>query len=645
MPKIKLLFQSDSSLVKTGFGRNAKAVLSYLYNTGKYDITHYCIGVNYSNPDLQRTPWKSIGCLPDSQQEVDQLNRDPNVARLAGYGAHYLDRVIKETRPDVYITVQDIWGVDFAVDKIWFNKINSVIWTTLDSLPLLPSAIEKADKIKNYWIWSNFATKALHSLGHHHVKTLEGAIDQKCFHRLDDEKRKGLRARFGFPENAYVAGFVFRNQLRKSVPNLLEGFGQFLRKNLETKAFLLLHTSWAEGWNIHRMAKEYRVPFERILTTYLCKACGNYHVMPFLGQERPCPYCGEQKGMYTTGVGFGVTEEQLNEVYNLMDVYVHPFTSGGQEIPVQEAKLTELITCVTSYSCGEDLCDSESGSLALNWHEYREHGTEFRKASTDPKSIADRLEEVLKMSDRRKTSLQQKAREWTVNKFSIDTIGQKLEKFLDSCQPTTYDFSLKEEERNPNFVIPEIEGDSDWLTCMYHNILKMKHVNPSEDGHKYWMTELSKGSSRISIEQYFRQVAAKENAEQTAKESTLEAFIDKDDGGKRILYVMPESAQDVFMSTSLFRSMQETYPDYRIYVSTKPENFELLDGNPYVYRVIPYSQQMDHIFSLQGVGDHKGLFDITFLPYFTTQRNPTYSHNGVDKIAYKDLVYESRKKI
>ena len=92
--KLKVLFQTDSSIAKTGFGRNAKAILSYLYKTGKYDLVHYCVGVNLSNPDLMRTPWKSVGCLPNSQQEIDQLNRDPNVARLAGYGAHFLDKTI-----------------------------------------------------------------------------------------------------------------------------------------------------------------------------------------------------------------------------------------------------------------------------------------------------------------------------------------------------------------------------------------------------------------------------------------------------------------------------------------------------------------------------------------------------------------------
>ena len=63
-----------------------------------------------------------------------------------------------------------------------------------------------------------------------------------------------------------------------------------------------------------------------------------------------------------------------------MDVYCHPFTSGGQEIPIQEAKLTELITLVTNYSCGEDSCNPESGGIPLEWSEYREPGTQFIKA-------------------------------------------------------------------------------------------------------------------------------------------------------------------------------------------------------------------------------------------------------------------------
>lgn len=42
---------------------------------------------------------------------------------MASYGAHFIDRVINEEKPDVYFAVQDIWGVDFAIEKIGFLKL------------------------------------------------------------------------------------------------------------------------------------------------------------------------------------------------------------------------------------------------------------------------------------------------------------------------------------------------------------------------------------------------------------------------------------------------------------------------------------------------------------------------------------------
>ena len=632
--KKKIVYQSDFSLAKTGFGRATKALLKYLYNTGKYEVVNYACGLQYSNPELKKTPWKSVGALPDNPQEIEQLNRDPNVARLASYGAHYLDRVIQEEKPDIYIAVQDIWGIDFAIEKKWFDKINSVLWTTLDSLPILPTAVEKAPKIKNYWIWSNFATKALHELGHNHVETMHGPIETESFFRLEDIKRKELRAKYNIPLDAFIIGFVFRNQLRKSVPNLLEGYALWKRSNPQIKnTFLLLHTHWSEGWNIHKLAKEYNIDFREILTTYICKNCGNYEIKPFHGQDVNCRFCGSEKSQTTTNVGIGVTEGQLNEVYNLMDVYCHPFTSGGQEIPIQEAKLTELITLVTNYSCGEEMCEDEAGSLDLEWTEYREHGTEFIKASTKPNSIAKQINKVYNMSPTKRREIGQKAREWTIQNYSVETIGKKIEAFIDSSPEVNYDFSLKEEEKDQYAQVPNIENNSEWLTYLYHNILKMKHVDQNDDGHKYWMQEFSKGGKRQDIENYFRNVAAQEN--QKNKKIEFEDLLDKDDKGKRLLYVMPESIGDIYMSTALFENIKKQYPEHNLYVSVKPEYFEILQGNPYIHKLLQYTPQMDQLLWLEGAGDHNGYFEIAFLPYGGTQRFLDYVHNGKTKIQFE----------
>ena len=125
---------------------------------------------------------------------------------------------------------------------------------------------------------------------------------------------------------------------------------------------------------------------------------------PHDGQGRECPSCYTKDSLSTTNIKEGFPKIQLNEIYNLMDVYCHPFTSGGQEIPVQEAKLTELVTLVTNYSCGEDSCVPESGGLPLGWAEYREPGTQFIKASTDAHSICDQLTKVYEMDPTQRAS-------------------------------------------------------------------------------------------------------------------------------------------------------------------------------------------------------------------------------------------------
>tara|TARA_Y100001938_G_scaffold29079_2_gene39296 strand:+ start:9470 stop:11383 length:1914 start_codon:yes stop_codon:yes gene_type:complete len=632
----KILYQSDFSLLKTGFGRASKTVLSYLYKTGKYDIVHYCAGTSVSSPELSRTPWKSIGCLPDNQKDILEINKDPHVQRQAQYGSYYLDSVVKQERPDIYIAAQDIWGVDFSIGKKWFDKINSVIWTTLDSLPILPSAVEAARKVKNFWIWSSFATDELNSMGFDHVKTFHGPIDHESFYKLPDEERKNLRTKFNISEDTFVIGFVFRNQLRKSVPNLLEGFKIFKNNNPNTKAKLLLHTHFEEGWNILRLAGEYDIDQEDIITTYTCTNCGSYEVKNFNGQKIACNHCGHQNSQETTNVAAGVSEKQLNEVYNLMDVYCHPFTSGGQEIPIQEAKFAELITLVTSYSCGQEMCIEEAHSLPLDWSEYREHNTEFIKASTCPKSIAQQLQKVLEMPPEDKVKMGNQAREWAVKNYSMESLGPILEEFLDNCEPVTnYSFQEQEELRDPNYQIPAIEDDGEWVLNLYHNILKAPTVDRDNDGFKYWMKEMENGTNREQIEDYFRKTAIAENEKIITTDIT--DFLD-DDEGKRILYVMPQSIGDVFLSTSLFKSLKENYPDYNLYVATKENNFQVLEGNEYVYKVIPYMDEMSNQPWLEGIGDHQGYFEIAFLPHIGTQMTLDYLHNGKDKIAF-DIKY------
>ena len=174
MTKKKILFHSNYSKAFTGFGKNTKNVLKHLYSTGKYEIVEFSNGFHWSDSKFQNMPWKTIGSLPDDKKLLQEINSDSSRQRAAGYGAEMIDKVIEQEKPDIYIGSEDIWAFNGYYSRKWWNKINCMIWTTLDSLPILPDAVSAASKIKNYYVWSSFAEKALNELGHNHVKTLHG---------------------------------------------------------------------------------------------------------------------------------------------------------------------------------------------------------------------------------------------------------------------------------------------------------------------------------------------------------------------------------------------------------------------------------------------------------------------------------------
>tara|TARA_Y100000287_G_scaffold60006_1_gene47155 strand:+ start:321 stop:2228 length:1908 start_codon:yes stop_codon:yes gene_type:complete len=631
MKKKKVLIHSNHCKAYTGFGKNAKNILLHLYKTGKYDIVEFANGKRWGDPSLDLLPWKSEGSLPSDPATLQKINQDQALARNAGYGGQTIDRIIEKEKPDMYIGIEDIWAFSGYTDRKWWNKINCMIWTTLDSLPILPEAVKNASKIKNYFTWSSFASKSLNSLGHNHVKTLHGAIDHTNFCKLSEENKLRLRKINNIDKDDFIIGFVFRNQLRKSVPNLLEGYKIFCQQNPECKAKLLLHTHWKEGWDIPRLIEEKGIDPKNILTTYICGHCKNFEVKPYEEEKKDCRLCGAEKSQVTPNTKLGVTEQQLNEIYNLMDVYCHPFTSGGQEIPIQEAKLAELITLVTNYSCGEDCCTEDSGGFPLSWSEYREPGTQFIKSSTKPDSIASQLKRVYKMKDAKKQELGRLAREFVIKNYSVDSVGKQLESIIDNTPEVDWDFDFKPVEKNPNYNPPQIKNDGDFIKDIYKNILQLD-VDESDEGYKHWIQRLSSDMSREDILNHFKKVAKNENKK--SEKVDFKDILDKDDEGNRLLFSMPQSIGDIYMCTSLLKNIKELYPKYNIYFATKPEYFEILEGNPYIHKVIPYSKSLDNLPAMEGQSNHKGFFEIAFLPFIGTQRILNYMHNGKDKIQF-----------
>jgi len=624
--KKTILIHSNFCKAFTGFGKNKKNILRYLFSTGKYNIVEAANGIGFEDPITKTVPWECYGTLP-SPQVFHSLNQEQQ--RAAGYGGMVIDDIVKKVKPDVYIGIEDIWAFNEFNKKPWWNKINCMVWTTLDSLPILQQAIDFAPKIKNYFVWASFAEKAFNQIGYNHIKTLRGSLDIKNFFRFSDEQRLSLREKNNIEKDSFIIGFVFRNQLRKSVPNILDGFKKFKNENPQVKAKLLLHTHWSEGWNIPEFLKEKNIDSNDILTTYFCSKCNSYEVRPFTGQEQNCKKCNSAKSVNTTNVSQGVSEKQLNEVYNLMDLYCHPFTSGGQEIPIQEAKLTELITLVTDYSCGEDNCSIESGGIPLKWSEYREPGTQFIKASTDADSICSEINYVYKMDKNHKREIEKISRQWVIDNFSIEVIGKQLEDIIDNMPNIDYNFENKPIVFNENHNPKENMNADEFVIDLHKNFVN-DDVDSNSSSFKFWMNKIQ--NREINGDQmidHFRNIAKDLNAKNVKID--FGSLFDSKDEGKRIAVIIPQSDTDVLLINSLMKNLKKQYPQYNIYIFTRPEYFNFIEDNPYIYKCMEYSESLENILILEGGGDHKGFFEMAFYPHTTTQKNICYLHNGVNK--------------
>jgi glycosyltransferase involved in cell wall biosynthesis len=549
----------------TGFGKNMKNILLALYNDPDIEVIEAANGVPYGRSI--NTPWESYGTYPSNPKILSAIEKDPAKKRAAQYGFYAIDEIVEKVKPDVFLGIEDVWAFRQYETKSWWNKTKKIIWTTLDSLPILDQAIEIEPKCDKMLVWASFAEKAMKELGHETVETVHGAVDYSHFKPL--KNRDDIRKLHGLKDD-FVIGFVFKNQLRKSVPNILEGFKRFKEKNPEIPAKLLLHTDWGEkqhGWDIPRYLEEKNLKDGSVLATYVCHKCDDYFVQPYFGEDKDCSSCGSKESVKTKNSGKGVGEKELNELYNMMDVYCHPFTSGGQELPIQEAKAAGLITLVTDYSCGTDSAYEHQGGLPLAWNEYREPSTQFIKATTCPDSICERLQQVYEMDEESKSKLVETGKKYVQEKFSVENTIKKLKHYIKSVELRTNEEKKEEEEKKP----------------------------------------------KISIDHFLKEVPVKD----------------------RIAVVLPRSAGDVLMANSLIENLSKLYPDKKIFFATQPEFYDLINDNPFVYKVIPYSSSFEDLHILEGRGDHEGLFDMAFLPHCMTQKTYSYNHNGKDKIQFK----------
>lgn len=364
---------SDHSALHTGFATVSRNILRHLHSTGKYELAELGWFAPRRDTCLQENmpQWKVY--TTDSSSFVN--------ADLDRYGKKSLPNVLSDFRPDILFTIGDEWMTNHATDhKNKFGYLTASYFP-IDSLPVFASWCEtfkKPDATVMYGQWGIEVVRQ-RDPDFNPAGYIYHGIDTSVFHPVSKEERDAMRKKMGLDEDSFLVGNCNRNQPRKNIPALVKAFAMFQK---EHRMCPVTHKPW-----FSRKEDLYMNEFFYVISDmpFFQKMIEDPTISPFTGEkgilikEKPkaklylhmCmddvgwdlrEYIGRFKLAHNVilnpglQVGHGVSDKELNLIYNSMDVSCSPTIGEGFGLSILESMACAVPILVTNYSAHTEWC-------------------------------------------------------------------------------------------------------------------------------------------------------------------------------------------------------------------------------------------------------------------------------------------------
>jgi len=295
--------------IPSGFGRVNREIANSLGI--KYEVL--CIGWQFQGlPYQPKFPFA---------QEPERYVICPSApgGNYNEFGQQTFPSFVSTFKPDMMITLAD-WFV-FSRGAHGYNKnwlpfffakqaqqiaqkhIELVWYFPVDSAPICSAHVDLLRHIPHPVVMSKFGL--MECMRHGFIPMyIPHGVDPKIFHRVSDEERLNIRRNLLRrlnshidPEEAFIVFWGGRNQIRKFPHYLIEIFSKFAED--KDDVYLLLHTT--------------PVP---------------YQIGMSLGLHIDRYNLNDKVGFTHAGIVYMPTDQFLNEIYNVADVYID--TAGGE---------------------------------------------------------------------------------------------------------------------------------------------------------------------------------------------------------------------------------------------------------------------------------------------------------------------------
>lgn len=312
----KVLVCGEFSQIHSGYAIYGRELLNRLSRTPGVEVAEMASLCGPEEPKIAQCNWRVYPVTPSQSDKsaIDNYLSNP----LNAFGREKFGDVCLSFKPTHVCSFRDSWHDEYAYRHALRPYYAHVIMPAIDAIPQHRSWIDMyatADKVLSYTDWG---CDVLREAGLKNVYKSASPCSSSEYRPYSQEDKQKLKDNIGLGD-INIVGTVMRNQGRKLFPDLFKAFSDYIIKFNDKKTYLLCHTSYPDSWEFDELLHEHGIQ-NRVLFTYSCRKCENLEVAFYSGAKRHCKKCNSFDSTFTR-IQNGASNETLNMVYNMMDVY------------------------------------------------------------------------------------------------------------------------------------------------------------------------------------------------------------------------------------------------------------------------------------------------------------------------------------
>lgn len=361
MERKKILIISESPILHTGLAKVTKEIWSSLAATGKYEIK--CIGL-YHPENAKALPFPVYSTQKDEHGKFVSEDR---------FGFHSFPEYVDEFKPDLVWTCGDMWMLGHVANARNRDSFHWIGYVPIDGAPLPSKYVPFIENMDLTVTYGKYGMKVIEKEAKKaNLTHIYHGVNPQVFRPLsEEEKIQSKKNLLKIDPRKIVIGIVARNTPRKAFNKVFEAY------------FYLLSGSYFHCNECEKISVfPYDLITHKVSPVKSCHHCHSTHGAQgkqrddvrlyihaaiqdsgwnFVDLQNDYQLLGKIHVNTDLKIGFGLSEEKLNEVYNAFDIFTLPSRGEAFGLPILEAMSAGVPIVVTDYSaypewakgCGE----------------------------------------------------------------------------------------------------------------------------------------------------------------------------------------------------------------------------------------------------------------------------------------------------